>query len=189
MKNKKTSRWQIVLMIVAVCFFVGILTGASSSAALDYDQRSRLAQYTEDFYKNNGFLYSFVKHGKYIAAIWLSGFLSSGSAVILVIVFGIGIFYGFSASFSAAENGMRYVVSNLLPQNIILIPLYIFTAVWSISFVLNKFSNNGPKSRIKRERYKHLKEHFVILAICMVLNAAACLCENYMVGFISKLFQ
>lgn len=185
MKNKKTSRWQMVLIIVAVCFFVGVLTGASSSAAMNSDQRARLMEYSADFTESSGFTYSFIKHGKYILGMWLSGFLCSGSAIILVIIFGIGIFYGFSASFSAAEKGIIYVVSDILPQNIILIPLYIFTAVWSILFVLNKFSNNGPKSRIKRERNKHLKEHLIILALCLALNALASLSENYLVGLIS----
>lgn len=189
MKNKKTSRWQIVLTIVSICFFVGILTGASSSAAMSAEQRARLAEYASRFSENSGFLNSFIKHGKYILAMWLSAFLSSGSAVILVVVFGIGIFYGFSASFTVAESGIVYVVSDLLPQNIILIPLYILTAVWSISFVLNKFSNNGPKSRIKRERYKHLKEHLIILLICLAVNALACLSESYFVGLISGILQ
>ena len=188
MKNRKRSRWQMVLLIVSICFFVGILTGASSSAAMSGEQRTRLAGYTSGFYENSGFLYSFVKHGKYIAAMWLAGFLCSGTAVILVIMFGIGIFYGFSASFTAAESGMLTVVTDLLPQNIILIPLYIFTAVWSISFVLNKFSNNGPKSRIKRERYKHLKEHVIILILCMALNAAACFFESHILDLIKGLF-
>lgn len=188
MKNKKTGRWQMVLMIVSICFFVGIVTGASSSAAMEYEQRARLAGYTSSFSQNSGFLYNFVKHGKYIAAMWLAGFLSCGTAVILVVIFGIGIFYGFSASFTAAQSGILTVVTDILPQNVILIPLYIFTAVWSISFVLNKFSNNGPKSRIKRERYKHLKEHIIILALCMALNAAACFSESHITGFIRAFF-
>ena len=187
MKKRGISRWQMVLVIVAVCFFVGVTAGAASSAALSPEQRTRLAGYVSGFSGDSGFLSNFIKHGKYIVCIWLCGFLNSGAAIILIIVFGTGLFYGFSASFSASERGMAYIISGILPQNVILIPLYIFTAVWSLMFVLEKFTNNGPKSRIKRERCKHLKEHVIILALCLAINAAACLSEEYIAGMVTSI--
>lgn len=186
MKNKTAGRWQMVLLIVCICFFVGILTGAVSAGALKQEQVDRLNGYMEAFAsQETSFWPLFFKHGKYIGAIWLAGFISSGAVIVLIIIFCSGIFYGFSASFAAAGAGLSYVLANILPQNIILIPLYIFAAVWTINFVLNKFSNNGPKSRIKRERQKHLSEHLIILLCCLAINAAACLSEAYVVDFIA----
>ncbi|MCD8036024.1 MAG: stage II sporulation protein M [Clostridiales bacterium] len=190
MKNKKAGRWQAILLIVCICFFIGVLVGALSAGELKNEQAEALKSYAYFLDRNDiGFGKLFVKHGKYIAGIWLAGFLYSGAVIILIIVFTIGIFYGFSASFAAAQRGIGYVALNLLPQNCLLIPLYIFASVWSLGFVLNRFSNNGPKSRIRRERNKRLSEHLVILICCMAFNGAACLSEIYITGSILGLIN
>lgn len=184
MRKRRAGRWQTVLIIVCICFFIGVMVGAMSLGAMSAEQCESLNGYASALGADNaGFFELFIKHGKYIAALWLAGFIYSGSVIILIIIFSIGIFYGFSASFAASENGIGYVFANLLPHNCLLIPLYIFMSVWSIGFVLNKFSNNGPKSRIRRERNKHLSEHAVILVCALAFNAAACLSEIYITGF------
>ena len=183
--DERYGRWRRIIFIVCICFFIGIITGALSAKTMDAQQGDRLSEYINTLVPSDGgFIDIFVKHGKYIVAIWLSGFIYSGSILVLIIIFVMGIFYGFSASYSAAADGMGYVIANILPQNAILIPVYLFTAVWTINYILNKFSNNGPKSRILREKRKHLSEHIVILCLCMGLNAVACISEMYAVGLI-----
>ncbi len=190
MKNKKISRWQTILLIVCVCFFIGVLTGAFSAGAMKTEQLKRLSEYSESFFgEDTGFVNLFIKHGKYIGAIWVSGFIYSGAVIILIIIFTTGIFYGFSASFAVAENGIGYVLSGIFPHSALLIPLYILTAVWTMNFVLNKFTYSGPKSRIKRERQKHIKEHLIILLCALAANSAACFFEIYVSGVITNFIK
>lgn len=179
MKKKKHSRWQMILLIVCICFFIGILIGGVSASVLGSEQAERLSVYVSKMNSDNiGFKDLFFKHSKYIVAMWLSGFVYSGSLLIMIIIFIIGLFYGFSSSFVAMTENMRNVI-RLFPHNSILIPAYIFMAVWSIEFVLKKFSNNGPKSRIKRERHKRLSEHIIILSVGLLINLVGCLLEYY----------
>ena len=98
----------------------------------------------------------------------------------MIIIFVSGIFYGFSSAFMSGQYGVMYAVEKLMPYNMLLIPVYIFTAVWTILYVLRRYSNYGPKSRIRRERRKHMSEHAVILFLCLALNAAVCAIENIM---------
>ena len=111
--------------------------------------------------------------------IWLSGFIYSGAVIVIIIIFVSGIFYGFSSTISVIKSGISGVLSGIFPQSSILIPLYILTAVWTMNFVLDKFTYYGPKSRIKRERRKHLKEHLIILVCALAVNSAACIFEIY----------
>lgn len=187
MRNKKMGRLQITLAVVCICFFIGIITGALSERGLSSDQAAKLSTYWGLCGNENiNFSKLFIKHGKYIFAMWLSGFALPGSIIVLIIIFAIGIFYGFSAAFASQSNGIVYVITNIFPQNALLVPLYIFTAVWTIMFVLKKYSNNGPKSRIKRERRKTLSEHMVILAACLLCNAAVCTVELYVVKILTN---
>ncbi|GFI61705.1 stage II sporulation protein M [Clostridiales bacterium] len=190
MRRKNSSRWRIILMIVCVCFFIGIFAGAVSAGSLDSEQTARLYGYIEEHIPAEAdFWRLYLKHGKYICAIWLAGLVSSGAVIIFIIMFTAGLFYGFSAAFVSAESGAAYLLSNIFPQSTILVPLYIFSAVWSLNFILNGFSNNGPKSRLKREKLKHMKEHIIILALCLIINAAACFAEIYVVSSASKILN
>lgn len=183
MKRTKLSRWQMVLIIVCICFFIGVLIGAVSSNQMNSEQIEKLNTYIEKAKSSDmGFMGTFMKHAKYIAAIWLSGFIYSGAFIVLIIMFVLGLFYGFSSAFSILKMGMAHVLGCIFPHNIILIPLYIFAAVWSVEYVLKKFTNNGPKSRIKRERKKRLTEHLIILGACMAANAVVCVFEIYVSG-------
>lgn len=176
----------MTLAVVCICFFIGIITGAVSERGLSTEQATKLSSYWGLCGNQNiDFCKLFIKHGKYIFAIWLSGFVLPGSVIILIIIFSIGIFYGFSAAFAAQSNGIAYVITNIFPQNALLVPLYIFTAVWTIIYVLKKYSNNGPKSRIKRERRKSLSEHAIILGVCLLCNSVACVVEIYIVKFLT----
>lgn len=187
MRNKKMGRLQITLAVVCICFFIGIITGAVSERGLSTEQAAKLSTYWGICgNENTDFSRLFIKHGKYIFAMWLSGFVLPGSVIILIIIFTIGIFYGFSAAFAAQSKGIAFVLTNIFPQNALLVPLFIFTAVWTIMFVLKKYSNNGPKSRIKREQRKTLSEHTVILAVCLLCNSAACMVELYIVKFLTN---
>lgn len=190
MRGRRTDRRQIIICIVAVCFLIGIAVGALSQRSLDANQTERLAVYADAVKcDNTGFTEVFFKHGKYIIAIWLCGFIYSGTAAVLIIIFTAGLFYGFSASYAAAGRGMGYVLSELFVPNMLFVPLYIFTAVWTISYILRRFSNCGPKSRIRRERRKHLSEHIVVLACCMAANALGCISEMYAAGFLNGIFK
>ena len=182
MKKKKSGRWQTVLTIVCICFFIGIIIGAFSSVQISTEQAERLSTYIENTSSDMGFIETFWKHAKYITAIWLSGFIYSGVFTVLIIMFVLGLFYGFTSGFAISEMGLIHVLGYIFPHNIILIPLYIFASVWSVEYVLKKFSNNGPKSRIKRERNKRLTEHMIILGACMGVNVIVWVFEIFVSG-------
>ncbi|MPM35214.1 hypothetical protein SDC9_81804 [bioreactor metagenome] len=181
------GRLQMTLAVVCICFFIGIITGAVSERGLSTEQATKLSTYWGICgNENTDFSRLFIKHGKYIIAMWLSGFVLPGSIIILIIIFTTGIFYGFSAAFAAQSKGITYVLTNIFPQNALLIPLYIFTAVWTIMYVLKKYSNNGPKSRIRQERRKTLTEHTVILGVCLLCNSAVCIVEICIERFLTN---
>lgn len=181
MRRKNKSRLQITIAIVCICFFIGVLTGALSEREINSYQCTALTDYSSNYLGNvRSFGELFIKHGKYILSMWLCGFIMPGAVIILIIIFVSGIFYGFSSAFMSGQYGVMYAVEKLMPYNMLLIPVYIFTAVWTILYVLRRYSNYGPKSRIRRERRKHMSEHVVILFLCLALNAAVCAIENIM---------
>ena len=77
MKGRKTSRWHTILFTVCVCFFIGAIIGAFSAATTETEQIQKLGEYSGGFLADAGFRNLFIKHGKYILGIWLSGFIYS----------------------------------------------------------------------------------------------------------------
>ena len=178
MENKKDRRWQMVLIIVCLCFFAGIVTGAVSLTETDAEKTVKIIELVgENTRECSAFGILYMKRIKYILAMWFSAFFGAGIALILVIMFSTGIMYGFSSAFIAAQKGMEKIVHCILPQNLFILPIYIFMALWSVNFVLNGFTDYGPKSRLKREREKHITEHIIILLTAMAVTAVGCFLE------------
>lgn len=127
MKGRKTSRWHTILFTVCVCFFIGAIIGAFSAATTETEQIQKLGEYSGGFLADAGFRNLFIKHGKYILGIWLSGFIYSGAVIVIIIIFVSGIFYGIFFNYSSYKKRNKRRVIGLISESSILIPLYILT--------------------------------------------------------------
>lgn len=197
-KNIDFSKRQILVIIICLCLFLGIILGAIGANNLSEVQYNELGSYLGSFIdgiKNSGtteLILSDVilKYGKYVVMIWCCGFIAPGAVMVLVIIIFKGISYGFTTALLVkqyGQTGIKFAALSYLPQNIILIPAYIFIAYVSIEYILKKFKVLPPKARLKREKHKSYLEYIIILFAELLVVSAASIIEVYLVPILLKL--
>ncbi|WLD91903.1 stage II sporulation protein M [Alkalihalobacillus sp. AL-G] len=141
-----------------VLMMMGIIFGAIIVNSLSSMQKEDLFHYLGRFFgqvsegevasSSAMFTQSFFHYLKYIGLIWILGLSIIGLPVILVLLFLKGMVVGFTVGFLVNQMGWQgFLLSfvSVLPQNLILIPSFIFvtTAAVAISMTLIKgqFSN------------------------------------------------
>ena len=128
-------------------------------------------------------LESFVKHGKYVLFIWFLAFVSHGAVFVYAVLFIKGLGIGFASVmtlYAFGKSGFGYAAALYLPQNLILVPAYIFVGYASLCF-----SISPSKSPLKRNP---TVEYFVALMIGLVCVFLACLTETYIIPYFIRIF-
>lgn len=191
--RKQEGKGRFLLGVICACFLGGILFGAVIANSLgpqsyqEYGENlngfmSRIK--AEGISKKGAMADCVIKYGKYLAAIWGCGFLAPGTIFILLLVFYKGIGYGFTTAILVKEygaGGMAFASSSYLPQNLILVPVYLMMSYISIQFILNRYKNLSPKQRLKREVEKNIVEYMIYFAGACLLLLSACAVEVYFV--------
>ncbi|WP_445492088.1 stage II sporulation protein M [Niallia sp. 03133] len=136
-----------IYLFIVVLFLMGVIFGAVVVNSLTLTQKEDLFYYLSQFFGqvSDGkmadgkdlFLQSFSHNSKFIGLMWLLGISIIGLPVILILLFIKGMVVGFTVGFLVNQmgwNGFLLSFVSILPQNIIVIPIFIISATLSVAF-------------------------------------------------------
>lgn len=161
-KKIKTSKKQVIVIIILIVLALGIIVGALIANNLDTLKKDELYTFTSKLIFNINSLEinkatvladCFIKYGKFVIIIWLLAFIPYGSIFSLLIIFTKGLSYGFTTSFLVSSYGVKgiyYAIQMYFIQNLFMIPTYFFVAYFCINYSMsqkekinfNKTNNN-----------------------------------------------
>jgi stage II sporulation protein M len=138
-----------IYLFVVVLFLMGVIFGAIVVNSLTFSQKEDLAYYLSQFFGqvSNGkiaaskdvFAQSLFDNSKFIGMMGILGISIIGLPVILIVLFMKGLVIGFTVGFLVNQmgwNGFLLSFVSVLPQNFIIIPVFIITATVAVSISL-----------------------------------------------------
>src|SRR5947207_8332620 len=138
-----------IFVFVVMLFLMGVIFGAIVVNSMSFSQKQDLFYYLSQFFgevsngkvaeSNDLFLQSFFHNSKFIGLMWVLGISSIGLPIILILLFIKGMVVGFTVGFLVNQmswKGFMLAFVSILPQNLIIIPVFIIMAVMSMSFSL-----------------------------------------------------
>ncbi|MDT9024741.1 MULTISPECIES: stage II sporulation protein M [Rossellomorea] len=196
-----------IYLFIITLFLMGIIFGAIVVNSLSFAQKEDLYFYLSKFFSEmeDGsmtsaeelFRQSFLHNVKYLGLMWLLGISIIGLPLIFVLLFMKGVVVGFSVGFLVNQMGWSgFLLSfvSVLPQNIIIIPAFIFIGAISASFSLTLIRKIFMRqtSSMQFQMIPFLSRYviFLVVAIGIVTIAAsieAYLSPNLMEAVISKI--
>ncbi len=177
-KRKKwfDKRGQKIVFIVCLSFLFGVLGGAIAANLMGTDAKTELSgviRQAGEIQQSGSFSAAFWKYLKYDLIIWLGGWLQLGVFLSGAVFLLRSISIGFASAMMMVTYGFKGVWSamfTLLPQNIILIPVYIFTMCAAIYYLLTWNEGSGKRG-LKRERRRKQTEYCLLLLASIVFIA------------------
>lgn len=147
-----------IYLFVIVLFLMGVIFGAVIVNSLSFTQKEDLFYYLSQFFgqvaggeiaTNEGlFMQSFLHNSKYIGLMWILGISIIGLPIILILLFIKGMVVGFTVGFLVNQmkwNGFVLSFVSVLPQNLVVIPVFIITATLAVTFSLKMIRNQFMK--------------------------------------------
>ncbi|AGK54782.1 stage II sporulation protein M [Bacillus sp. 1NLA3E] len=181
-----------VYIFVIVLFLMGVIFGAVVVNSLSFSQKEDLFYYLSQFFgqlsdgkevsANDLFVQSLLHNSKFIGLMWLLGISIIGLPIILILLFIKGMVVGFTVGFLVNQMGWDgFLLSfvSVLPQNFIIIPIFIIMAVISITFSLQMVRRQFMK-KISHPILPLLSRYLVTLVVAVVFLTAAAAIEAYL---------
>ncbi len=157
-KKFKATKRQAIVFILIISMFIGICAGATAALSMSGTSYTMVTQNLADYLRSFNTLgensnkmdilrESTVKYFKIFAIIWLLAFLPTGGKLpiggfIATLLVGFrGTAYGFATATLIRNYGTAGSICAsilYLPQSLVLIPAYIFTAYSCVDFVLRE---------------------------------------------------
>lgn len=192
--TKKHIKENILLYsLVILCFLIGISVGAFTVKIVDKHQKEQLVYYLKDFFQlfynselNNFDILkqSFFNNFQLITFNWILGALIITFPLVLCIIGFKGFIIGFTAALLIEEFkfwGILLFLFGILPQNIIIISVFIVASVISISFAIEFIKTKLHKSK-KVDFTKMFFLYSGIYGLFMVLILISSSIEAYIVS-------
>jgi stage II sporulation protein M len=196
-----------IYLFIITLFLMGIIFGAIVVNSLSFAQKEDLYFYLSKFFSEmeDGsmtsaeelFRQSFLHNMKYLGLMWLLGISIIGLPLIFVLLFMKGVVVGFSVGFLVNQMGWSgFLLSfvSVLPQNIIIIPAFIFigaiSANFSLTLIRKIFMRQTSSMQFQMIPFLSRYVIFMVAAIGIVTIAAsieAYLSPTLMEAVISKL--
>jgi stage II sporulation protein M len=136
-----------IYLFVFVLLLMGIIFGAIIVNSMNVSQKQDLFYYLNQFFGQASggkiassfemFQQSMMHNFKYLGLMWILGISIIGLPVILIMLFLKGVVVGFTVGFLVNQIGWKgFLLSfvSVLPQNIVLIPAFVFLSAIAISF-------------------------------------------------------
>ncbi|MBY0096479.1 stage II sporulation protein M [Mesobacillus maritimus] len=175
-----------IYLFVVVLFLMGVIFGAVIVNSLSFTQKEDLFYYLSQFFgqaaegEGNAardlFLQSFFHNSKFIGLIWILGISIIGLPIILIMLFIKGVTVGFTVGFLVNQmgwNGFLLSFVSILPQNLIIIPVFIIMAALSVMFSLRMIRNQFMKKISQPVLPLFFRYVFSFLAALVIVAGAA----------------
>ena len=179
MKKRRTDkRVQKIFGIVCLSFLLGTIGGAVAASLLPTGEQGELSGFLQtviDGTEGASFGEIFWKYLKYDLLIWLGGWMQLGMFLSGAAFFFRSVAVGFTSAMMMLTYGGKGIllsVTQFLPQNIVLVPTYIFMMSAAVYYMLNWQEGSGKRA-LKRERRRKQTEYCIIFGVSVVLVAAA----------------
>ena len=209
-KRTKTSKPNIGLIqthisnnlknyvIVTIIFLVGVILGVLFINNTNVNQSEEIIEYINNFIekaKDNesidyiGLCMSSLKNNLSLAILlWFAGLTVIGVFVVYIVVCFRGFCLGYTISSIVAtlgtRNGSLFILSTMLPQNIIFIPT-IFTIAISCMRLYKSIMKDKRRENIKLE----ILRHTIFCTLASILLILASLIETYISANIFMLIR
>ena len=176
-------RCRVGYFILALIFALGMFIGWSMPERLDTQNSGALSSYISDILQQipnaqiDGGLEmarAVYLNGISLLIIWFLGFTVIGSPLVAAIMLYKGFCLGMAVSFLLTANDVQGIIMILLavlPQNILLIPLFMIAGILAIKFSLALLKNEQEIRRHLPKNFFRYSGCFVILFIVVVLSA------------------
>lgn len=193
------KEYSSIYMFVMVLFLMGVIFGAIIVNSLSIDQKEDLFYYLNQFFEqlskgnvanaDDLFRLSFWHNVKYLGLIWILGISIIGLPIILVLLFLKGIVIGFSVGFLVNQmgwNGFFLSFVTVLPQNLFIIPIFIFMAVISVGFSLKIIRKIFIKKAMNVQTTPLLLRYVFSLAFAILFVTIAAAVEAHLSPYMMK---
>ncbi|MFD2445929.1 stage II sporulation protein M [Bacillus sp. CGMCC 1.16607] len=179
-------------LFVLVLFLMGVIFGAVIVNSLSFAQKEDLFYYLNQFFSQMSdgkiaeasdlFRQSFLHNIKFIGLMWLLGISIIGLPVILILLFMKGMVVGFTVGFLVNQmgwDGFFLAFVSILPQNFIIIPVFIITTSVAVMFSLKMIQRQFLK-KYGQPFLPLFKNYIGALIMAAILIAAAAAVEAYL---------
>ncbi|HHU63195.1 MAG TPA: stage II sporulation protein M [Clostridiales bacterium] len=152
----------LLYIIVLFSFLVGIATGAFTVSSLSDLEKEELIGFLDNFFSILGnqdinasmvFKQSLINNIQTLALIWILGITIIGIPIIMFIIGVRGFVIGFTVGFLINEFGIKglfFVLTGILPQNLIMIPVLMAIGVIGINYSILMVKNRGKAKQPQR---------------------------------------
>lgn len=177
-----------IYLFISILFLMGVIFGGIVVNSLNFSQKQDLYFYLSRFFgqvsegkfasAGDMFKESFLHNIKYAGLIWLLGVSIIGLPVILILLFLKGVVVGFTVGFLVNQmkwKGFLLSFVSILPQNILLIPVFIIVSTAAVAFSLKMIRQQFMK-RLSEPVFPMLTKYtFLMGGLSLVLLLASTL--------------
>jgi stage II sporulation protein M len=187
-----------IFLFIVVLFLMGVIFGAIVVNSMSITQKEDLFYYLSQFFgqvsdgkvteDNDLFLQSFLHNSKFIGLIWVLGISIIGLPVILILLFIKGMVVGFTVGFLVSQmgwNGFMLAFVSILPQNLIIIPVFILMAAFSVIFSMRMIKQQFMK-KYGQPILPLFKGYIFSLMVAVIFISAASGIEAYLSPWLMK---
>lgn len=187
-----------IYLFIIVLFSMGVIFGAIVVNSLSFTQKEDLFYYLTQFFgqvsseevtdHNELFFQSLLHNSKFIGLIWILGISVIGLPVILIILFIKGMVVGFTVGFLVNQMGWQGFLLSfvaILPQNLLIVPIFIVTATLSVTFSLKMIRKQFMKTA-NQPVFPFFTRYISTLVIAVALLVFAAALEAYVSPILMK---
>ncbi|OIK09483.1 stage II sporulation protein M [Bacillus sp. MUM 116] len=187
-----------IFLFIIVLFLMGVIFGAIVVNSMGITQKEDLFYYLSQFFgqistgkvaeTNDLFFQSFFHNSKFIGLMWILGISIIGLPVILILLFLKGMVVGFTVGFLVSQmgwNGFLLAFVSILPQNLIIIPVFIIMAAFSVIFSIRMIKKQFLK-KYGQPIMPFFKRYIVALLAAVIFISVASGIEAYMSPWLMK---
>lgn len=187
-----------IFLFIIVLFFMGVIFGAIVVNSMSFSQKEDLFYYLSEFFgqisvekvaeNKDLFLQSFFHNSKFIGLIWILGISIIGLPVILILLFLKGMVVGFTVGFLVSQMGWKgftLAIASVLPQNLIIIPVFIIMAALSVIFSIRMIKKQFMKT-YSQPMVPLFKGYIFALIAAVIFISAASGIEAYLSPVLMK---
>lgn len=182
----------------SVLFLMGVIFGAILVNSLSLTQKEDLFYFLQEFfgqlrqgeilYARDVFIHSFQYNSKFLGLMWILGISMIGLPIIMLLLFVKGMVIGFSVGFLVQQmgwHGFFMALFSVLPQNVIIIPLYIAGAVITVSFSMQMIKKLFVKSMFQPFAPLFI-QYCMLFGVSLIFLAVAAFIEGYITPYFMR---
>jgi stage II sporulation protein M len=187
-----------IFLFIVVLFLMGVIFGAIVVNSMSITQKEDLFYYLSQFFgqvsdgkvadDHDLFFQSFFHNSKFIGLMWVLGISIIGLPVILILLFIKGMVVGFTVGFLVSQmgwSGFMLAFVSILPQNLIIIPVFLLMAALSVIFSLRMIKKQFMKKYAQPIMPFFERYIFAFLAAVVFITAASGI-EAYLSPWLMK---